>query len=55
MAEWTWPDPPKTPRDILAAYWRNWGRDRAYSVADEMLIELAVGGFAVLPMGNSDG
>lgn len=47
LDQWTWPDPPATPRDIIAGHLRNWGRELAYGLADTLLAELAAGGFRV--------
>mgnify|MGYP001608990324 CR=1 FL=1 len=44
---WTWPDPPKTPRDIIASHCRNWGPKLAYDFADTLLIELSAKGFSI--------
>ena len=46
--EWTWPDPPTTPRDVIAGHLRNWGKELAYGVADTLLTELSVRGFHVV-------
>lgn len=48
MTEWRWPDPPTNARDVIAAYFRSWGRQLAYDVADTLLVELASAGYFVI-------
>ncbi len=47
-SEWTWPEPPSTPRDVIAGHLRNWGKTLAYNTADTLLTELSVNGFRVV-------
>jgi hypothetical protein len=44
---WAWPDPPTTPREVIAGHLRSWGPKLAYDLADTLLIELACRGFSV--------
>jgi hypothetical protein len=46
--KWTWPDPPTTPRDIIAVHVRNWGPQLAYGLADGLLADLAKHGFNIV-------
>jgi hypothetical protein len=39
--KWMWPENPTEPRDIIATFVRNWGRDLAYSHADNLIAFLA--------------
>ena len=48
--DWRWPDPPETAREVIAGYFRNWGKDLAYGAADGLLIELTARGFNVTPI-----
>lgn len=44
-----WPEHPSTPRDIIAAYFRNWGHLMAHDAADGVLLMLKTKGFDVSP------
>ena len=44
---WTWPNPPETPRDVIAGHVRNWGRELAYDLADTLMAELTLRGFHI--------
>jgi hypothetical protein len=44
---WTWPDPPMDERDVIASYFRNWGRPLAYDAADGLIVELAAHGLEI--------
>ena len=44
---WTWPNPPETPRDVIAGHVRNWGRELAYDLADTLIAELTLRGFHI--------
>jgi hypothetical protein len=49
--EWKWPEPPYTmARDVIATYFRNWGRGLAYKTADDLIIELGRAGFQVITL-----
>lgn len=37
---WKWPESPTSPRDIIAGYFRNWGRAMAYRAADDLVERL---------------
>lgn len=44
--EWRWPENPTEPRDIIAAFFRSWGRDLAYGAADGLIAQLGRDGFS---------
>lgn len=46
---WKWPENPTEPRDLIAAFVRNWGRDLAYEHADKMIEFLGKNGILLTP------
>ena len=39
--DWQWPEHPQTPREIIADYFRCWGKELAYKTADDLVERLS--------------